>query len=525
MIAYFAKSIAFRLLFPLAAMLCAITAFVVWGVSDMSGQAARDKLQEKARLTAEILIGGAADALWTFDRQRGEVLLAALAADPDYVGSHILDDGGKVFAEHGEAKDGKDILTVTLPIRQAGDANGDPLGTLVITMSSKRAEAAIAATSNILIGLGGTLLLVVCGVVYGIIGNVTRPINRIIVTMGHLANGDLDQTIPALGRADEIGQMAAAVEVFKQNGLEVQRLHEEQTRMKAEARQARKDLMEKMASDFEATVTSLLEQLENVTQRVGSQADTMVDKMAVAEESSSAVTMATGETSANVQTVASATEELATSIRGITQQVEESANIARDTAKAAEVTLAAIEQLAEQAAMIGNIVGLINNIASQTNLLALNATIEAARAGDAGKGFAVVANEVKSLANQTAKATEEITQQIQANQEATEKAVRDVRSITDIASRANEIASGISGVVQQQSAATQEISFSVNQAASGTQVVANNIDTVSSNVVDAGVTARDVRAITADLGVQFRELHAKVQVFVDSVRTNADEAA
>lgn len=525
MIAYLTRSIAHRLLFPLAAMLCAITAIAVWGVSEMSGREARANLEEKARLTAETLVGTAADALWNFDPDRGRVLLAALVADPDYVGSRIIDDKGQVFAEHGQAGDKDGLITQSRPIRQGDAAGGKQLGLLEITMSTKRAEAAISATSRVLVGSGVCMLVVVCGVVLLIINGVVGPINKVTATMSRLAAGDLLLDIPAVGRNDEIGQMAAAVEVFKRNALEMQHLQEEQARLKAEAQQARKELLEKMAADFETSVTSVLKEVEMVTRRVGTQADAMVSKMTLAEESSQAVTVATGETSANVQTVAAATEQLAASIEEIGQRVNESAGIAADTARVADGACTSVEHLAEQAIKIGDIVNMISNIASQTNLLALNATIEAARAGDAGKGFAVVANEVKSLATQTAKATEEITHQISSNQDATQQAVHAIRAITEIAARANLIASGIAAAVEEQGAATREISRSVNQAAAGTHVVSNNIGTVSTNVADAGITARDVLSISADLGTQFQALHAKVQAFVSTVRAMANEVA
>ena len=525
MIRYFFSSIAHRLLFPLAAMLCVITAAVVFQVDDMSGSAARANLEDKARLTAEILASGAAEALWNFDEKQGISLLAALAADPDYVGSRILNEKGVVFAKHGQEPDAGSVITEKRPAVRTENGVTKPLGVLEISMSSRRAEAGIARTSRILALSGVAILLLVCGVVFLIIRGVIRPINLITATMSRLAGGDLQLDIPAVGRADEIGQMAAAVEVFRRNGQEMVLLQQEQTRLKAEAQAARKQLLERMAQDFEGTVTSLLDRVSGVSKRVGQQAGAMVSKMTVAEDSSSAVTLATGETSANVQTVASATEQLAASISEIARRVNESAAIAAQTAKVAESASANIEQLAERAAKIGNIVGLINTIASQTNLLALNATIESARAGDAGKGFAVVANEVKSLANQTAKMTEEISREILANQEATGAAVREVRAITQIADRSNAIASGIAAAVEQQGMATREISRSINQAAAGTEVVANNIGTVSSSVVDAGLTARDVLAVSGDLASQFTELHAKVHQFVETVRSSANQAA
>ena len=519
------KSIAQRLLVPLAFMLCLITVAVVDQTAGMSSAAARDNLGEKARLTAQILAGGAAEALWNFDGRQGAALLSALAADPDYVGSRIVDEQGKVFAQHGKTGDGPRLITEARPVTRTEGTLTKQLGRLEITLSQHRAEEAIAATSRTLALIGAGVLAAVCLVVFAIIRGVVRPINAVTATMSRLAAGDLDLPVPALGRRDEVGQMAAAVEVFKRNALEMSALQAEQERLKAEAQDARKELLRRMAQDFETSVSGQLDQVVDVAARVGAQADAMANKMAQAETSSSAVSHATGQTSANVQTVAAATEQLAASIEEIGQRVNESASIAANTAQVAQSTRTTIEDLALQAVKIGDVVNLIKNIANQTNLLALNATIEAARAGEAGKGFAVVAGEVKSLANQTAKATEEITLQISSNRQASERAVREIAAINDIAARANEIASGIAAAVEQQGAATREISRSVNQAAAGTQVVADNIGSVSANVVDASVSAKDVLSVADDLGRQFRELRGKVTQFVDNIRVTADQTA
>jgi methyl-accepting chemotaxis protein len=251
---------------------------------------------------------------------------------------------------------------------------------------------------------------------------------------------------------------------------------------------------------------------------MGQQAEGLAGKMSAAESSTQKIRLATNTTSDSVQTVAAAAEELSVSISEISNRVKDSASITVDTSDAAEMATGTISELSEQVQKIGSSISLIHNVASQTDLLALNATIEAARAGDAGKGFAIVASEVKSLATQTARATDEISANIQAIQAATERAVAEIRTIAAIAAQSREIATGIAGAIEQQSAATREISASVSRAASGTHVVAENVATVSDSFTDASQATRDLLSASRELGDEFRTLENQVQEFVATVR-------
>jgi methyl-accepting chemotaxis protein len=524
MVAIFRRGIAFRLLCPLAAMLCAVTALLVVAADHVSSSSARANLSEKVRLTSDVLAGGMVLAVWNYDARQGAALLAAFNSDPDYVGSKVVaEEGGKTFVADGHPDEtGADVITETRPLIHKDSGKDTVVGKLSVSMSTRRAEAAIVTTSHWMIASGVAALVLICGVIFTIIRGVTRPINKITDTMTQVADGNCAIEIPALGRLDEVGQIARAVEVFQRNALEMVRLRNEQEELKAEARVQRRRMLEQVSRDFETTVSSVLAQADVVAANVGTEAGVMVAKMEAAETSGETVAAATNETSSNVQTVAAATEQLSASIAEIANRVNESASVANGTSEAAVSAQTTITRMAEQAEKIGDIVKLINDIAAQTNLLALNATIEAARAGEAGKGFSVVAAEVKNLANQTARATEEIGRQIQSTQDATRQAVTEIAGITDIARRANQITSGIAAAIEQQGAATREISRSVNQAAAGTQAVANNIDAVTGYVVDAGQTARGVRAVSEELGGQIKQLHTQVRQFVVTVAEMAE---
>ena len=318
---------------------------------------------------------------------------------------------------------------------------------------------------------------------------VENPIKAITQAMNDLAGGKLDTAIPALGEKTEVGEMAGAVQVFKENALEVERLA---SARELEERQNRR----RLRSEVLALNNALEEEVEKAVDLVKERVDTVENSARMAADLSqsahsqaSTVASAAEEATINVQTVASAAEELSASISEISSQVGRSSQIAQQATDEADKTNAQIQGLAEAAQKIGEVVNLITDIAEQTNLLALNATIEAARAGDAGKGFAVVASEVKNLATQTAKATEEIGKQIGDIQSATQDSVHAIEGITKTINDINEIASSVAAAVEQQGVATQEIARNVEQAAAGTQEVSSNIIQVTDVAGQSGEAA------------------------------------
>ncbi|WP_336232697.1 methyl-accepting chemotaxis protein [Thalassospira sp. CH_XMU1458] len=349
---------------------------------------------------------------------------------------------------------------------------------------------------------------------------VSRPVMSMTSAMTRLANGQRDVDVPGTELKDEIGAMAAAVLVFKNNAAEVDRLASENEAATRHAAEARRRAMEQMADNFEKSVLSIVETVADAaekTQLVATQLS------ANAEESTAraaAVSRAANITTENVQAVASATEELSAAIREIGAQVTQSIEVATEAVSGVNSTSATVTELAEAAERIGKVVGLIQDIAGQTNLLALNATIEAARAGDAGKGFAVVAGEVKSLANQTDKATGDIQVQVDGIQGSSNRSVSEIRSISGTIERINEFCNAIAAAVEQQGAATQEIADSVQRAASGTQEVSQNVSAVSDTANMVSEEANSLLSSSQELRKLAQRLREEVIGFLKSVRDN-----
>ncbi|MBF0166595.1 MAG: HAMP domain-containing protein [Alphaproteobacteria bacterium] len=349
-------------------------------------------------------------------------------------------------------------------------------------------------------------------------GSIIRPINALTATMRRLAEGERNAEIPALDQKDEIGEMARTVDVFKRNAIEMDRMKEEQEQQKRRSEEEKTRSMHSLADGFDRSVRTIVNEVSASATELEDTAQGMSNIADETQQQATAVAAASEEASSNVQTVAAAAEELSSSISEISRQVSQSTRVAQGAAKEAERANAMVQGLAEAASKIGEVVHLINDIASQTNLLALNATIEAARAGDAGKGFAVVANEVKSLANQTAKATDEISQQISAVQGATQDAVSAIESITKVIGEVNEISTAIASAVEEQGAATQEIARNVQQASGATAEVSSHIGGVTQGAQKTGTSANHVLKAAEALSKQSAHLRQEVDRFLAGIR-------
>ncbi|WP_374376269.1 methyl-accepting chemotaxis protein [Dongia sp.] len=348
-------------------------------------------------------------------------------------------------------------------------------------------------------------------------GQISRPILGMVSAMQRLAGGDRAIEVPGLGRGDEVGRMAEAVQVFKDNALEADRLTSAQSHDQ-KMREERTRQLETLCRDFDRQVT---QRLQAVIAAVGEMEGTAQSMSRVAENTAAEanqVSHTSEAASGSVNAVAAATEELAASIAEIGQQMSRSREIAGQAANQAVATNAQIKQLAEAAQKIGAVVQLITDIASQTNLLALNATIEAARAGEAGKGFAVVASEVKNLATQTGKATDEISQQINGIQSETGQAVKAIENIAGTIDEINQITSGVAAAVEEQSAATKEIARSVEQAASGNQDMSTRIATVTNAANETGVAAGQLLGSSSSLAKEAQDLRQEIERFLSTIR-------
>ncbi|MFP5514871.1 MAG: methyl-accepting chemotaxis protein [Alphaproteobacteria bacterium] len=368
--------------------------------------------------------------------------------------------------------------------------------------------AIVGALASILVAIAAGMLLR---------GAIASPIVAMTAAMSRLAKGDRSVEVPGVGRGDEVGAMAEAVDVFKRNAVEADRLAAAQ-RAEEQAKARRAARLEELTQAFESNVTAVVQSLSGAATQMQQSAGTLTSTADETNRQSTTVASAAEQASANVQTVAAAAEELSSSIAEIGRQVSQSTRVAEQAVSGAGRANSVVSSLAEGAQKIGEVVDLISNIAAQTNLLALNATIEAARAGEAGKGFAVVASEVKSLANQTAKATEDITGQIATIQGATREAVAAIDGIGRIITEISQISATIASAVEQQSAATQEISRNVQEAAQGTQQVTSNIVGVTRAAGNTGRAAGEVRSVADHLSSESTRLRQEVESFLGGVK-------
>ncbi|MBC7584481.1 MAG: HAMP domain-containing protein [Tardiphaga sp.] len=370
--------------------------------------------------------------------------------------------------------------------------------------------------SLVLLGMGLAALITAVLIVTR---SVVRPLKKLTDAMHDLAGGNFSVVLPGLGRKDEIGDMAQAVETFKVK-VEEKARHEAEAQMKQDqvAAKQRKADMIKLADDFEDAIGEIIETVSSASTELEASASTLTSTAERAQQLTTIVAAASEKASTNVQSVASATEEMTSSVNEISRQVQDSARIANEAVDQARETNDRVGELSKAAARIGDVVELINTIAGQTNLLALNATIEAARAGEAGRGFAVVASEVKALAEQTAKATGEIGQQITGIQSATQDSVNAIKEISGTIERLSEISSTIAAAVEEQGTATQVISRNVQQAAQGTMQVSSNIAGVERGASETGSASSQVLSAAQSLSTESNRLKLEVGKFLNSVR-------
>jgi methyl-accepting chemotaxis protein len=376
----------------------------------------------------------------------------------------------------------------------------------------------VATFTAVLWSISGLVFLIIGGGLLGVGLGVIRPITGMTGVMARLAGGNLDVEIPSLNRSDEVGAIARAVQVFRENSTRVQRMEAEQTELKVRAEQERKAAMDRFADGFEQAVGKIVEAVSSASSEIETAAGSLTRTAENNHQLTAKAASASDRSSGSAQSAAAASEEMASSVGEISRQVKQSENITNDAVRQAEQTNGRIAELSQAADRIGEVVKMIAAVAEQTNLLALNATIEAARAGEAGRGFAVVASEVKALATQTAKATDEIGTQITQMQSATQQSVAAIKAIGTTIGQISEISTAIAASVEQQGVATQEIARNIQQAVQGAIEVGDCLANVKRGSADTSAAAGQVHGSSRSLSQEGNALKLEVGKFLKMVR-------
>ena len=506
--------------------------------------AAKTPVVEKALIQADAAFKDARSAMWAYFVRGGEQRLQRSRKSIDDAANMLPD--GVVLASVRGLSELIDTLLVTAPrykevmekvlllsaqqiqtMNQRTTPSREEMDKVLARLNEWAAQRVTdaetsAATSDaranvIDLAIGAIVVLMLVGsTIFGVL-SIARPIRRIGEVLLELANGNKTVDVPYAERGDEVGDNARAAKTFKEKLIQIEALEAEQKQAEQRAVAQRKTDMLKLADQFQGTVGGIVDTVSTAASELEATAGTLTSTAEVTQELSGIVASASEEASTNVQSVASATEEMTSSVTEISRQVQESSRIAGEAVAQAKKTDSRINALSQAAGRIGDVVKLITAIAEQTNLLALNATIEAARAGEAGRGFAVVASEVKSLATQTAKATEEISQQIAAIQESTTRSVDSVRTITTTMQEVDGFTTAIAAAVEEQGAATAEISRNVQMAARGTDDLTQNVAGVTGAIGETSRAAQDVLDVSGRLGSHANALRDEVDRFLSQV--------
>lgn len=496
---------------------------------ERAGRLSRDAAQKAAVAAVRELHYAGTEYFWIQDMQplmlfhpKAELIGQDIGSIADANGKHLFLDmvervkqSGSGFVPYMWSKPGVDVPVAKISFVQGFTPWGWIIG------SGIYADDTAAQLRPTLARLLGAATVAACLIAFlaVLIGRgVTRPIHALTDAMEGLASGDFDQVVPSATRADEVARMIGAVQVFKDNLVRTRQLEEETAQARMTASEQRRAGVRQMADDFEAAVGGVIGMVSSSATKLQATAGTMTATATETANQSITVAAAAEEAASNVGTVAAAAEQLGSSVQEIGRQVNGSAQLAQAAVTEAAQTAGFMQELSGAVARIGNVATMIATIAGQTNLLALNATIEAARAGEAGRGFAVVATEVKELASQTARATQEISDQIAQIQRSTGQAVSAIGSITERIQEISGVSAAIAAAVEEQGAATQEIVRNVAQAAMGAGEVTSNIAGVAGAAEETGSAASQVLEATSELSRQFEHLSAEVRRFLVTVR-------